>query len=221
MPRADFDLHLSKLQDDLLILGSMVEKAITKSLAGLKQRNSVISEEVIKNDDLIDAKSFQIEDTCIDLIARQQPLASDLRFIVTVLHLSVELERMGDYAEGIAKISLAMGDQPPLKPLIDIPLMANAATEMVHQSLNALVERDSVLATQVCNDDDVVDELYDKVYQELLTYMIKDPEAIQRATYLLWVAHDLERIADRATNIAERVIFLVTGNMTNVNVSKY
>ena len=205
MPRADFDLHLSKLQDDLLILGSMVEKAITKSLAGLKQRNSVISEEVIKNDDLIDAKSFQIEDTCIDLIARQQPLASDLRFIVTVLHLSVEVERMGDYAEGIAKISLAMGDQP----------------EIVHQSLNALVERDSVLATQVCNDDDVVDELYDKVYQELLTYMIKDPEAIQRATYLLWVAHDLERIADRATNIAERVIFLVTGNMTNVNVSKY
>lgn len=221
MPRADFDLHLSKLQDDLLILGSMVEKAITKSLDGLKQRNSAISEEVIKNDDLIDAKSFQIEDKCIDLIARQQPLASDLRFIVTVLHLSVELERMGDYAEGIAKISLAMGDQPPLKPLIDIPLMANAATEMVHQSLNALVERDNVLATQVCNDDDIVDELYDKVYQELLTYMIKDPEAIQRATYLLWVAHDLERIADRATNIAERVIFLVTGNMTNVNVSKY
>ena len=221
MPRADFDLHLSKLQDDLLILGSMVEKAITKSLDGLKQRNSAISEEVIKNDDLIDEKSFQIEDKCIDLIARQQPLASDLRFIVTVLHLSVELERMGDYAEGIAKISLAMGDQPPLKPLIDIPLMANEATEMVHQSLNALVERDSVLATQVCNDDDIVDELYDKVYQELLTYMIKDPEAIQRATYLLWVAHDLERIADRATNIAERVIFLVTGNMTNVNVSKY
>jgi phosphate transport system protein len=221
MPRADFDLHLSKLQDDLLLLGSMVEKAITKALDGLKQRNPVISEEVIKNDDLIDSKSFELEDTCIDLIARQQPLARDLRFIVTVLHLSVELERMGDYAEGIAKISLAMGDQPPLKPLIDIPLMANKATEMVNQSLNALVKRDSVLATRVCNDDDAVDELYDKVYQELLTYMIRDPEAIQRATYLLWVAHDIERIADRATNIAERVIFLVTGKMTDVNVSKY
>jgi len=221
MPRADFDLHLSKLQDDLLLLGSMVEKAITKALDGLKQRNPGISEEVIKNDDLIDSKSFELEDTCIDLIARQQPLARDLRFIVTVLHLSVELERMGDYAEGIAKISLAMGDQPPLKPLIDIPLMANKATEMVNQSLNALVKRDSVLATRVCNDDDAVDELYDKVYQELLTYMIRDPEAIQRATYLLWVAHDIERIADRATNIAERVIFLVTGKMTDVNVSKY
>ena len=221
MPRADFDLHLSKLQDDLLLLGSMVEKAITKALDGLKQRNPGISEEVIKNDDLIDSKSFELEDTCIDLIARQQPLARDLRFIVTVLHLSVELERMGDYAEGIAKISLAMGAQPPLKPLIDIPLMANKATEMVNQSLNALVKRDSVLATRVCNDDDAVDELYDKVYQELLTYMIRDPEAIQRATYLLWVAHDIERIADRATNIAERVIFLVTGKMTDVNVSKY
>jgi len=221
MPRADFDLHLSKLQDDLLLLGSMVEKSITKALDGLKQRNPRIAEEVIKNDDLIDSKSFELEDKCIDLIARQQPLARDLRFIVTVLHLSVELERMGDYAEGISKISLAMGDQPPLKPLIDIPLMANKATEMVNHSLNALVERDSVLATRVCNDDDAVDELYDKVYQELLTYMIRDPEAIQRATYLLWVAHDLERIADRATNIAERVIFLVTGKMTDVNVSKY
>ena len=128
---------------------------------------------------------------------------------------------MGDYAEGIAKISLMMGDQPPLKPLVDIPLMAEKAGDMLNRSLDALVRRDTTEAIDVCNKDDEVDLLYDRVYHDLLELMIQDPANVQRATYLLWVAHDLERIADRATNIAERVVFMVTGKMQELNVSKY
>jgi phosphate transport system protein len=219
--RADFDRNLKALQDDLLVLGSMVEKAITKSMNALKNRDLEASRQVVEDDDLIDRQRFQLEDQCIDLIATQQPIAIDLRTLMAVLHIAVELERMGDYAEGIGKISLMMGDQPPLKPLIDIPRMADKATAMLHRSLDALVNRDADAALEVCKDDDEVDGLYDQVYRELLTYMIQDPKSIQRATYLLWVAHDLERIADRATNIAERVIFLVTGKLTEINVSRY
>jgi phosphate transport system protein len=221
MVRADFDRNLKALQDDLLVLGSMVEKAITKSMNALKNRDLEASRQVVEDDDLIDRRRFQLEDQCIDLIATQQPIAIDLRTLMAVLHIAVELERMGDYAEGIGKISLMMGDQPPLKPLIDIPRMADKATAMLQRSLDALVNRDADAALQVCQDDDEVDGLYDQVYRELLTYMIQDPRSIQRATYLLWVAHDLERIADRATNIAERVIFLVTGKLTEINVSRY
>ncbi len=221
MPRADFDRDLRELQDALLVLGSMVEKAVAKALDALRRRDLEASRQVIREDDLIDKKRFEMEERCIELIATQQPLARDLRTLITVLHISVELERMGDYAEGIAKISLMMGDEPPLKPLIDIPRMAEKATDMLRRSLDALVHRDVVAATQVCNDDDEVDALYDQVYHELLLLIIQDPRSIQRATYLLWVSHDLERLADRATNIAERVIFLVTGKMQEINVSKY
>ena len=221
MPRFDFDRYLRALQDELLFMGSMVEKAIARALDSLKRRDLEAARQVIKEDDYIDQKRFEIEDRCIDLIAMQQPLARDLRILITVLHVSVELERMGDYAEGIAKISLMMGDEPPLKPLKDIPRMAKKATDMLHSSLDSLVNRDTMLAKQVCNEDDEVDALYDKVYRDLLGYMIEDQSTIQRATYLLWVSHDLERIADRATNIAERSIYLVTGKMTEVNVSKY
>ena len=221
MVRADFDRNLKALQDDLLALGSMVEKAITKSMNALKNRDLEASRQVVEDDDLIDRRRFQLEDQCIDLIATQQPIAIDLRTLMAVLHIAVELERMGDYAEGIGKISLMMGDQPPLKPLVDIPRMADKATAMLQRSLDALVNRDADSALQVCKDDDEVDNLYDEVYRELLTYMIHDPKSIQRATYLLWVAHDLERIADRATNIGERVIFLVTGRLTETDVSRY
>ena len=221
MPREDFDRNLKALQDELLSLGSMVEKTIAKSLDALRRRDLAASEEVIRHDDIIDVKRFQLEERCIDLIATQQPLAGDLRILVTVLHLAVELERMGDYAEGIAKISVMMGEEPPLKPLIDIPRMAEKASDMLRRSLEAFVNRDVVAARVVCNDDDEVDDLYDQVYQELLTFMMADPSTVKRATYLLWVAHDLERIADRTTNIAERVIYLVTGRMEEINVSRY
>lgn len=198
-----------------------MEKAIATSLQALKDRDLKTSERVIKEDDFIDRKRWELEDRCLELIATQQPMAVDLRVLVTILHISVELERMGDYAEGIGKISLLMGDEPPLKPLVDIPLMAEKASDMLNRSLDALVRRDTAEAVAVCNKDDEVDELYDQVYDDLLALMIQDPANVQRATYLLWVAHDLERIADRATNIAERVVFMVTGKMTELNVSKY
>ena len=221
MPRAEFSRDLRVLQDELLVLANMVEKAIARSLDALKNRDLALSEEVVRDDDVIDRKRMELEERCIDLIATQQPLAGDLRVLITVLHMSVELERMGDYAEGIAKISLMMGNEPPLKPLIDIPRMADKATDMLRRSLDAFVNRDVELANAVCEDDDEVDALYEQVYRELLTYMMASPAVIQRATFLLWVAHDLERIADRTTNIAEHVIYMVTGDRATVKVSTY
>jgi len=221
MLRSDFHRHLKKLQDDLIALGSMVEKAIAKALDALKSRDLEASRRVIREDDLIDRKRFQLEEQCINLMAMQQPLAIDLRTLIAVLHIAVELERMGDYAEGIGKISLMMGEEPTLEPLIVIPRMADKAIDMLRRSLAALVNRDAEAAMEVINADDEVDALYDEVYRGLLAHMIQHPTTIQRATYLLWVAHDLERIADRATNIAERVIFLVTGKMPEGNLSRY
>jgi phosphate transport system protein len=221
MVRADFDRNLKALQDDLLMLGSMVESAIARSIDALKNRDLETSRQVIKEDDLIDRRRYQLEDQCIDLIATQQPIAIDLRTLMAVLHIAVELERMGDYAEGISKISLMMGEEPPLKPLIDVPRMADKATQMLRDSMDSLVNRDVVKARQVLQDDDEVDALYDQVYRELLVFMLQDPRTIQRATYLLWTAHDLERIADRATNIGERVIFLVTGKMVDAGASRF
>ncbi len=211
MAREDFDRDLRQLKDDLLLMGNMVEKAIANSIDGLKRRDLNIAQEVISGDDYIDQKRYEIEDRCINLIATQQPMAGDLRTLVSMLQISVELERMGDYAEGIAKISLSMGTEPTLKPLIDIPRMAEKASDMVRRSLDSLVNRDVITATSLAGDDDEVDDLYKQVYEELIAFMTDDPKTIIRATYLLWVAHDLERIADRATNIGEQVIYLVTG----------
>ncbi len=212
MPRTIFEQELTTLQDDLLDMGSMVEKALTKAMDALRNRDMQAAREVVRDDDIIDDKQVEIEDRCIHVIATQSPVARDLRYLLAVLHIGTELERMADYAEGIGKISLMMGDEPPLKPLIDIPRMADKTMNMMRRSLDALVERDIVLAHQVRDDDDEVDALYDQVFRELLTYMIEDPKTIKRATYLIWVAHDLERVADRATNIAEQVLFLVTGS---------
>ena len=166
---------------------------------------------VIDDDDEIDGLQDILESKCVGLLATQQPTAIDLRMVMSAVHIAVELERMGDYAEGIAKICLRIGDQPLLKPLIDIPRMADLALKMLSDSLQAYGNRDEWLARKVCRDDDAVDDLYNQIYRELLTYMLQDPRNIERATYLLWVAHDLERIADRATNIAERALWLVLG----------
>jgi phosphate transport system protein len=219
--RIDLDRQLGQLQQEVVSLAEIVDKAIMRAVDALKRRDLTESQQVVHEDDYIDQKRYEIEERCIDLIATQQPMARDLRAIIALLHITVELERMGDYAEGIAKISLMMGEEPPLKPLIDIPRMADKATQMLRDSLDSLVSRDVVKANQVCQDDDEVDALYDQVYRELLLFMIQDPQTIEKATYLLWAAHDLERIADRATNIAERVIFLVTGKMVESGSSKY
>lgn len=220
MLRIDLDRQLGQLQQEVISLAEIVDKATMRSVEALKQRDLTESQQLVQEDDYIDQKRYEIEERCIDLIATQQPMAGDLRAIIALLHITVELERMGDYAEGIAKISLLMGDEPPLKPLIDIPRMAEKATLMLRNSMDSLISRDIVKANQVLRDDDEVDLLYDQVYRELLVFMLQDPQTIQRATYLLWAAHDLERIADRATNIAERVIFLVTGKMVESNKPK-
>ena len=220
--RMEFDRQLEHLQDDLLALGSMVEKATAKAVEALKTRDLAMSAQVVRDDDIIDDKRREIEDRVIDLIAVQQPVASDLRLLITTLHVSMELERIGDYAEGIGKISLRMGDEPPVKPLVDIPRMAQKASAMLRDSLDALVKHDTEKAYQVLADDDEVDNLYTQVYRELLVLMLQDPKIIQRGTYLLWTAHDLERIADRATNIAEEVVYLVTGKRVDPDLlSKY
>jgi phosphate transport system protein len=208
------DRQLTQLQQEVVSLAEVVEKAIVRSVEALKERDLEESRQIVQEDDYIDRKRYEIEDRCIDLIATQQPMAGDLRAIVTLLHVSVELERMGDYAEGIGKISLMIGEEPTLKPLIDIPRMAEKATVMLRDSIDALISRDVVKANQVRQDDDEVDALYDQVYRELLLFMLQDPKTIQRATYLLWAAHDLERIADRATNIAKRVRYMVTGQLS-------
>ena len=213
MVRADFDRNLKLLQEELLLLGGLVEKAIVDSIEALKTRDIELSHKIVSQDDIIDQKTNQIEEKAIDLIATQQPIAIDLRTLMSVIHISVELERMGDYAEGIGKIGIMMGNDPPVKPLVDIPKMAAKSSDMLKRSLDALVKRDPALARKVCEDDDEVDNLYDVIYKDLIALMINDPATTQRATYLMWVAHDLERIADRATNIAERVIFLVTGQL--------
>ena len=219
MLRIDLDRQLGQLQQEVISLAEIVDKATMRSVEALKQRDLTESQQLVQEDDYIDQKRYEIEDRCIDLIATQQPIAGDLRAIIALLHITVELERIGDYAEGIAKISLLMGDEPPLKPLIDIPRMAEKATTMLRNSMDSLVSRDTIKANQVLKDDDEVDQLYDQVYRELLVFMLQNPQTIQRATYLLWAAHDLERIADRATNIAERVIFLVTGKVVESNKS--
>jgi len=220
-PRETFDSELIRLRDEMLILGSMTEKAIIRSIEVLKRKDQEAARQLIADDLKINRKRFEIEEECIQLVATQQPMAGDLRTIVAVLHIIVDLERMADHAEGIARITLMIGNEPLLKPLIDVPRMAEKGVSMLRRSLEAFVNRDAEAARRICDEDDEVDGLYDQVYRELLTYMIADPTTINRATSLLWVAHNLERIADRVTNVCERVVYMVTGRMEEMNVSKY
>jgi len=221
MPRESFNRHLRELQDDVLVLGSMVGKAIERSTEALKKRDLELARQVIADDGNINSKRFEIEEKCIELIITQQPMAGDLRIIVAVLNIVVDLERMGDHAEGNARIAVMIGDEPPLKPLIDVPRMAQKTVEMLHRSLDAFIERDGEAAKKVSDEDDEVDQLYDQVFRELLTFMAEDTRTISRATRLIWVAHNLERSADRVTNICERVVYVVTGKMEEMGVSKY
>ena len=213
MVRVDFDRRLEDLEAELLGLGEMVEKAILKSMDALKRRDLAIAYEVVAEDDLIDEKRFELEEKCIDLIATQQPLAIDLRTLLAVLHIAVELERMGDYAEGIGKICMIIGDDEPAETPQKLDQMASMGVVMLQRSLKSLMDRDTDLANDVWDSDDEVDALYASVCHDIFVEMGQNPKSIQAATHFLWVAHDLERIADRATNIAERVIFVVTGRI--------
>jgi phosphate transport system protein len=221
LPRTGFTKELQELEDDVLLMGSMVDKAIERATESMESRDIELANRVVKEDMSINRKRYSIEEHCLNLIARQQPMAKDLRVISSVMHIIVELERIGDYAEGIAKITVMMADEPPLKPLIDIPRMAEKARSMLGRSLDAFIAADVEAATSIAEEDDEVDALYDQVYRELLTFMIEDPRTISRATYLLWAAHNLERIADRVTNICERTVYMATGHIEEMNISTY
>ncbi|MFC2045539.1 phosphate signaling complex protein PhoU [Chloroflexota bacterium] len=219
--RTTFHKQLRGIQDDVLIMGSMVEKAINRSMEALVKRDLELARQIVNDDIKINEKRFNIEEKCIQLIATQQPMASDLRIIIGVLNVITELERIGDHAEGTAKIAVMIGDEPPLKPLIDLPRMAAKTEDMLHRCLDAFVQHDAEVARQIAEEDDEIDALYDQVFRELLTFMAEDQKTITRATRLIWVAHNLERSADRITNICERVVFTVTGKMEEIKVSKY
>ena len=211
--RSTFHKQLKELQDDVLDMGSKASKAILCSIEALTNRDIDQARQIVADDQKINQERFEVEEKCIQLIATQQPIASDLRIIIAVLNIITEVERIGDYAVGIAKIAIMIGDEPPLKPLVDIPRMAEQAADMLHRSLDSFVNHDADAARKIGLEDDVIDNLYDKIYHELIAFMVEDPKTITRATRLMWVAHDLERSADRVTNICERVVFVATGKM--------
>ena len=217
MPREIFDTELQRLQDELLVLGSMVEGAITESVVVLKARDFEGSRRVIAQDRVVNEKRRAIEEATLVLIATQQPMAGDLRTLAAILEIAGELERIGDYAKGIARINLFIGEEPLMKPLIDIPRMADKARDMLHRALDAFINRDVEMARSIPSEDDEVDALYDQVYRELATYIFADARNIGQVNNLLWAAHNLERTADRVTNICERVIFTVTGEILEMD----
>ena len=219
--RETYKKKLEEIQDDILFMGSMVEKAILRSMEALKERDLVKAQQIIDEDANINKKRFDIEEKCVQLIATQQPMAGDLRIIISVLNVISELERIGDHAEGTAKIALLIGNEPPLKPLVDLPRMAQKTADMLRRSMDAFIHHDMEAAKQIAAEDDDIDNLYDQVFRELLTFMAEDSKTITRATRLIWVAHNLERSADRVTNICERIMFVVTGKMVEIGASKY
>jgi phosphate transport system protein len=208
-----FVREVRELQDEMLALGSMAEKAIARAVEALTTRHVMTARQVIGDDDLLDEKRTQIERQALLLIATQQPVASDLRTIAAVMTVATELERIGDYAEGIAKICIDIAGEPALPPITIIPRMADRARDMLDRSLEAFIGRDVEAAKRIWNEDDHIDALYDQVYHELLAFMISDPATINRATRLLWASHNLERIADRVTNICESTVFMVLGQI--------
>ncbi len=219
--RTAFHRRLREIQDDILAMGSMVSKALLRATEALKSRDLESARQIIADDLKVNGRRFVIEEKCIELIATQQPMASDLRIIIAILNITIEIERIGDYAVGIARIVILIGDEPPLKPLVDIPRMAEQTVDMLRRSLEAFINRDAEAAKKISREDDVIDQLYDQVFRELLTFMAEDPKTITRATRLMWTAHNLERAADRVTNICERVVFIVTGKMEEIGASRY
>ena len=207
------DNELERLQDELMALGAIVERTIIESVEVLKERKMEEAKRLIEADSEINRKRYSIEWDSLVLIARQQPMAKNLRNVAAILEIVSELERIADYAKGIAKISIRIGSKPLIKPLVDIPRMATLASDMLHGALVSFIDRDVEAARSIPAQDRQIDNLYDQIYRELMTYVLSDPRNIDDASHLLWVAHNLERSADRAVNICERVIFTVTGDL--------
>jgi len=215
--RSSLDRELRAIEDDMLRMGELVNEAIQGSLRALAERDRGLAQQVVDGDAVINRLRFDIEEACLALIATQQPAASDLRTVVAAMNVVGDLERMGDHAAGNARIVMRMGDEPLLKPLIDIPRMADVCRSMIRDSLQAFVRRDGERARQIAAMDDQIDGLYQQVFRELLSFMVEDPKTTSRALFLLFAAHNLERIGDRATNIAERVLFMTSGVMRELN----
>ena len=216
-PRGTLDRDLMMLQEDLLRMGGLLDRAIERSLDSLVARDADVAWAVVNEDAVINELRFKIEEDCLATIARQQPAASDLRTIVAAMSIVGDMERMADHAAGIAKTVVRMGDEPLLKEPIDIPRMAVICRQMMRDALNAYMTSDAALAREVAARDDELDELYTQLFRELLSFMIEDPATTTRALFLLFAAHNLERIGDRVTNIAERVIFMASGDMKELN----
>ncbi|HLF00892.1 MAG TPA: phosphate signaling complex protein PhoU [Anaerolineales bacterium] len=216
--RSTLDREFGQIQDNILRMGSLVDTAIHSSIRCLKNQDAELAKQIIGDDQAINDLRFAIEEECLTLIATQQPMASDLRAVIAAMNIVNDMERMGDHATGIAKTVLRMGDEPLPKSLVDFPRMADLARAMLKQSLDAYLARDADLARKVAERDDEIDHLYNQIFRELLSFMVEDPKTTAYGTYLLWVAHNLERIGDRVTNIAERVIYMTTGMMKELNV---
>jgi phosphate transport system protein len=213
MSRTLFEQSLVELQENILALGDMVEEALVRSVDLLEQRDLEGAQQLIEGDRVIDEKRYAIEAEALVLIATQAPMAGDMRTLAAALFIANELERIGDYAKGIARVNVRIGPGPLIKPLIDIPRMVVVSQDMLHRSLEAYARRDVALARAIIPEDDVVDALYDQIYAELMTLVFEDMSKIRQANLLLMAAHNLERAADRATNICERVIYVVTGEL--------
>lgn len=216
-PRETFDRQIQHLLDETLLLGSLVEEAVRRSVDALRDRNLEESRQVYKGDRTINTKRYEIEYAVITLIATQQPMARDLRLLAAILEIITELERIGDYAKGIARINIMLGERGLVMPMVDIPKMAEVGLEMLRKALKAFVERDAVTARAIPTEDDQIDQLYSQVYHNLMDIIVKDPTTVDRANYLLWAAHNLERLGDRVTNICERIVFVQTGEILEMD----
>ena len=224
MPRELFHQELAEIQKEILVMGSMAEKATHDALESLCTGDLEWAQRIVEEDSIIDQKRYEIEEKTIFVVASQQPMATDLRTLISALYIITDLERIADHAEGIARINIMLGDNSELpRQLGYIPRMGELSTTMLRDSLKAYIDSDIDEARRICEADDEVDRLQDAVYADAFKSMIDDNSTIQDNTYRLWTAHNLERIADRCTNICERIIFIVTGSMSEAarDVSKY
>lgn len=218
MARETFGNEIQRLEADVLSLGHMVQKAIVEVVEALRRQDAAVAHRIIADDAYVNNRRYDIEAECMALIATQQPMARDLRTLAAILAIASELERIHDYAKGIGKIILLIGHQPLIKPIIDLPRMAQKVQGMLHRAILAFARRDVQLARALPQEDDEVDDLYNQIYREIFTYILADPKNLEQGNYLLWAAHNLERTADRVTNICERTIYTVTGQMVELDV---
>lgn len=218
--RVTFDRHLEKLSEQVLVLSSMVSDAIRASIDALKRRDHAAARRIYDADERVNERRYQIENEVVMLIATQQPMARDVRYLASTLEIITELERIGDYAKGICKVNLML-DEQVIEPviLLNLQQMTDLSLDMLQRSLDAFIATDAVLARSIPKEDDKIDHLYNQIYQELVREMMTDTTSVERANHLMWAAHNLERMADRVTNICERVIYVASGELKDLDIS--